>query len=104
MSLSPAHEHGHLINYYLRLHQIIKHMVRGILLVVCFFILTGSGKKPKWKSLFNGKDLKGWKVKIAGYPLGENFGNTFRVEEGILKTRYNAYDSFLSRFGALYYK
>ena len=79
-------------------------MLRNILLLVCFFILTGSENKPKWKSLFNGKDLKGWEVKIAGYPLGENFGNTFRVENGILQTRYNAYDSFRVRFGALYFK
>lgn len=56
-----------------------------------------------WVSLFNGKDLDGWKPKIAGYPLGENFGNTFRVADKILSTRYNEYDSFNSRFGALYY-
>ena len=73
-------------------------MLRNILLLVCFFILTGSENKPKWKSLFNGRDLKGWEVKIAGYPLGENFGNTFRVVNGILQTRYNAYDSFRVRF------
>src|SRR5688572_27934676 len=88
-------------------------MLRTILILVCFFILTGSENKPKWKSLFNGKDLKGWEVKIAGYPLGVNFGNTFRVENarpddpvgrGILQTRYDAYDSFRVRFGALYYK
>ena len=76
------------------------------LLFILFLALTlsGANEPPKWKSLFNGKDLTGWQVKIAGYPLGENFGNTFRVEDGILKTRYNAYDSFMSRFGALYYK
>ena len=76
------------------------------LILILFFALTLSGAKepPKWKSLFNGKDLTGWQVKIATYPLGENFGNTFRVEDGILKTRYNAYDSFMSRFGGLYYK
>ena len=78
-------------------------MLRNILLLVSFFILTGSENKPKWKPLFNGKNLKGWQVKIAGYPLGENFGNTFRVEEGMLEVRYNAYDSFRNRFGGLYY-
>ncbi len=78
-------------------------MLRTILILVSFITLTGSEKKPKWKTLFNGKDLNGWQVKIAGYSLGENFGNTFRVENGILQTRYNAYDSFRNRFGALYY-
>jgi Domain of Unknown Function (DUF1080) len=58
---------------------------------------------PKWVSLFNGKNLEGWQMKISGYPLGENFGNTFRVEDGILSVRYNAYDSFKNRFGAIYY-
>lgn len=60
-------------------------------------------KKQQWVSLFNGKNLDNWIPKIAGYQLGENFGNTFRVENGILSTRYNAYDSFNNRFGALYY-
>ena len=57
----------------------------------------------KWLSLFNGKNLNNWKPKIAGYKLGENFGNTFRVENGILSVRYDQYDSFRTRFGALYY-
>lgn len=61
-------------------------------------------KKQKWKKLFNGKDLKGWTMKISGYPLGENFGNTFSVANGILSVRYDQYgDNFDSRFGALHY-
>ena len=32
-----------------------------------------------WVQLFNGKDLDGWTVKIKGYDLGENFGNTFLI-------------------------
>ncbi len=57
----------------------------------------------KWVGLFNGRNLDGWKPKIVGYNLGENFGNTFRVENGILSTRYDKYDSFSNKFGALYY-
>jgi hypothetical protein len=41
--------------------------------------------KDGWIALFNGKDLDGWKPKIKGYGLGDNFGDTFRVEDGILK-------------------
>jgi len=64
-------------------------------------------KKPaeqeKWLSLFNGKDLEGWTVKISGYPVGENFGNTFYVEDGLLKTDYKAYgDDFNERYGHIY--
>lgn len=59
---------------------------------------------PEWTSIFNGKDLKGWSVKIAGYPLGENFGNTFRVKDSILSIRYDAYlPEFKNRFGAIYF-
>src|SRR6476661_8744954 len=57
----------------------------------------------KWISLFNGKDINNWIPKIVGHKLGENFGNTFRVENGILSVRYDKYDSFKNRFGALYY-
>lgn len=57
----------------------------------------------KWVSLFNGKNLRQWQPKITDFPLGENFGNTFRVQDGILSIRYDAYDSFKNRFGALYF-
>ncbi len=57
-----------------------------------------------WKPLFNGTNLDGWTMKIMGFPLGENFGNTFRVSDGILSIRYDAYgDDFNNRFGALYF-
>ena len=77
----------------------------GLILLSCNSkkISSGPETKQKWVSLFNGKDLNHWIPKIAGYKLGNNFGNTFRVENGILSTRYNAYDSFNKRFGALYY-
>lgn len=57
-----------------------------------------------WESLFNGRDLENWTVKISGYPLGANFGNTFRVKDSLLSIRYDAYgDNFNNRFGAIYY-
>ena len=58
----------------------------------------------KWIPLFNGKNLDGWTPKINGYELGENFGNTFRVEDGVLKVAYDQYDAFDERFGHLFYK
>jgi hypothetical protein len=57
-----------------------------------------------WISLFNGKDLAGWTPKIKGYPLGENFGSTFRVEDGVLKVSYDQYDKFDNKFGHIFYK
>ena len=62
-----------------------------------------SAEGSQWVSLFNGENLDGWTMKIAGFEVGENFGNTFRVEDGILSVGYDEYDSFNNRFGALYY-
>jgi hypothetical protein len=62
-----------------------------------------AGKKGEWRSLFNGKDLEGWKVKITGYELGDNFGDTFRVEDGLLTVGYDKYDNFNNRFGHIFY-
>jgi hypothetical protein len=58
----------------------------------------------EWISLFNGKDLSGWVPKITGYEAGVNFGDTFRVENGVLKVSYDKYDSFGGRFGHLFNK
>lgn len=60
--------------------------------------------KKEWIQLFNGRDLSGWAVKIAGYDLNDNFGNTFRVENGVMKVGYEKYDKFNNRFGHIFYK
>ena len=56
-----------------------------------------------WISLFNGKDLQGWIPKFAGHALNENYKNTFRVEDGVLKVSYDQYDRFRGEFGHLFY-
>lgn len=61
-------------------------------------------EKEEWIALFNGRDLDGWTPKITGHALGDNFGNTFRVEDGLLKVRYDRYKSFDGKFGHLFYK
>jgi len=68
-----------------------------------FFTAFGQSNKEEWESMFNGKDLSKWKPKIRNHPAGENFGNTFRVEDGKLVVRYDAYDKFDERFGHLFY-
>jgi hypothetical protein len=60
--------------------------------------------KEGWIQLFNGKNLDGWKLKITGYALGENYGDTFRVEDGILKVAYDKYPKFDGKFGHLFYE
>lgn len=77
----------------------------GILTIALTMVSCNSTKKndAEWRQLFNGKDLTGWTVKIKGYDAGDNFGNTFRAEDGVLKVRYDAYDSLLNRFGHIFY-
>jgi hypothetical protein len=60
--------------------------------------------EKEWIQLFNGKDLQNWAVKITGYDLGDNFGNTFRVENGLLRVSYDHYDKFDGRFGHIFYR
>ncbi|MBI9016586.1 MAG: DUF1080 domain-containing protein [Phycisphaerae bacterium] len=58
----------------------------------------------KWVSIFNGKDLDGWTTKIKGHKLGENPGDIFRVQDGLLTVSYDKFDKFDNRFGHLFYK
>ena len=63
-----------------------------------------AGAKDEWVALFNGRDINDWIVKIHHHPVNVNFGNTFRVEEEIIKVRYDQYGDFNDQFGHLYYK
>jgi hypothetical protein len=55
-------------------------------------LTVAAQKKGKWIQLFNGKDLTNWTIKIKDHPFNENWGNTFRVEDGVMKVRYDQYD------------
>lgn len=80
-------------------------MLRLLLLLLPVFLLSAKDPdRQEWLRLFNGKNLKGWTPKIRGYAVGDNFGKTFRVEKGVLKVAYDAYDTFDERFGHLFYK
>lgn len=65
---------------------------------------TGKTEKKNWIQLFNGKDLAGWDIKIKGYELNNNYRNIFRVEDGIMKVRYEGFDTFNNEFGHIFYK
>ena len=57
----------------------------------------------EWRALFNGENLEGWTPKIRHHEAGENFRNTFRVEDGILKVGYDQYEEFGAHFGHLFF-
>lgn len=58
----------------------------------------------QWIQLFNGKNLDGWTPKIRYQEPGVNHLDTFRVEDGVLKVRYDQYERFDDQFGHLFYK
>jgi hypothetical protein len=59
--------------------------------------------EQQWIQLFNGKDLAGWDIKFTRHDLNDNFHDTFRVEDGLLKVRYDHWDGFNGEFGHIFY-
>jgi hypothetical protein len=74
------------------------------MIAACHSAQKAQTNKNGWVSLFNGRDLNDWIVKIHHHEVGDNFGNTFRVEDSMIKVRYDQYGAFNDQFGHLYYK
>ncbi len=79
-------------------------VVSGLLICVGHAKSAEPAGSKGWISLFNGKDLDGWTVKIKSHALNDNFGSTFRVEDGVLKVAYDKYQQFDGKFGHLFHK
>ena len=89
----------------MRIRQTIAAALAVVLLVAG--TITWAQDVPdegEWLQLFNGKNLDGWKVKIKGYELGDNFADTFRVQDGVLKVAFDKYKNFDGKFGHLFYE
>jgi Domain of Unknown Function (DUF1080) len=90
--------------------------LQTLILAMAVIVLTSCTTKPKtelsaeksagenWIQLFNGKDLNDWQIKFKGYEAGVNFNNTFRVEDGILRVRYDNWTDWGGQFGHIFYK
>lgn len=80
----------------------------SIFLIPAFFWVLAScsaqDKLPQPIQMFNGKNLDGWAIKIKDHPLNDNYGNTFRVEDGVMKVSYDQYDDFKEQYGHIFYK
>ena len=78
--------------------------------LVCLVAVAALGHAPTagaqdWIKLFNGRDIADWTVKVAKHDTGENYANTFRVEDGVLKAGYDGYGGvFGNQFGHIFYK
>ncbi len=67
-------------------------------------VIAAAAYSQEWVELFNGKNLDGWVVKIAGHELGDNYGDTFRVRDGAIVVSYDKYKDFGARFSHLFFK
>ena len=84
-------------------------LLAGLLLASTGCAAAGVGSArdpdaPEWVQLFNGRDLTGWTPKFTGHELGVNFNNTVRVEDGLLKVRYDNWTGWNGEFGHIYYE
>ena len=79
---------------------------RCFLLALAVPLVAGAqgSADEEWVQLFNSQNLDGWIPKVRGYEVGENFGNTFRVADGVMQTGYEAYGEFNARFGHIFYE
>jgi hypothetical protein len=87
----------------------------AIAVAACAAVTLGAGQRAKnppnndpgrkdWLQLFDGRSLDGWTPKFAKHDLGDNFNDTFRVENGLLEVRYDKWTHFDGEFGHLFYK
>lgn len=76
----------------------------GLVLMTSCTPVKNDPAKEDWIQLFNGKDLTGWDIKIAGSAVNENFNNTFRVTDGVMAANYEEYKNFDGQYGHIFYK
>lgn len=81
--------------------------VSALLFMLLALMSCNDKKEPSssgWVQLFNGKDMNNWDIKIKGHPLNENYGNTFRVEDGRLIVNYDQYQGWNEQYGHIFHK
>ncbi|UJH92641.1 DUF1080 domain-containing protein [Antarcticibacterium sp. 1MA-6-2] len=83
--------------------QYVLLLVMGLTFISCGSQVTNQDES-NWQRLFNGKDLEDWVVKIHHHEVGDNYADTFRVQDGIIQVNYDGYDNFNERYGHLFYK
>lgn len=59
--------------------------------------------QEEWVKIFNGENLNGWTVKIAHHEVGDNYADTYRIEDGIMRVAYDKHTDFGERFSHIYW-
>jgi len=76
----------------------------ALLFLIGCGVIKSQQTEDGWETMFNGNDLNGWTTKIHHYEVGDNYGDTFRAEDNMIKVRYDKYEGpFNDRFAHLYY-
>ena len=82
-------------------------MKKKVIILFALGLLSFNAQNLKaqsgWIKLFNGKDLKDWTIKIKDHQVNDNYGNTFRVENGVMKISYDQYKDFSEQYGHIFY-
>ncbi len=79
-------------------------LILALILSAFTYLKPTGGDGAEWRTLFNGKDLEGWVVKIHHHGLGDNYADTFRVHNGKIQVNYDGYVEFKERYGHLFFK
>ncbi|WP_396632733.1 DUF1080 domain-containing protein [Maribacter sp. R86514] len=67
-------------------------------------LITSQETNDGWETMFNGSDLNGWTTKVHHFEVGDNYADTFRAEDNMVKVRYDKYEGeFNNRYAHLYY-
>ncbi|HKK77872.1 MAG TPA: DUF1080 domain-containing protein [Saprospiraceae bacterium] len=74
------------------------------LLMACEPTTTTDPNQEEWMDLFNGKDLSGWDIKIAGHEVNDNYKETVLVQDSMIRISYDQYDNFDEKYGHIYYQ
>ena len=85
-------------------HSMPRLVVLAACLALPFSAQAQASQAGDWRPIFDGRTLDGWTPKITGYPVGENYAETFIVQDGAIRVSYAGYDKFEGRFGHLFYR
>ena len=70
----------------------------------CWDRAQSKADQKDWIQLFNGKTSKDWTHKFAHARSRRELNDTFRVEDGLLKVRYDKWQTFNDEFGHIFYR
>lgn len=89
----------------MKIKQLKFNLFQGLFLILIGCTVTyAQQSNDGWETMFNGTDLSGWTTKVHHYEVGNNYADTFRVEDNMVKVRYDQYEGeFNNRYSHLYY-